>query len=305
MNHQSQQVKAMLAVASLVVGLLWGTNAMVAESAQASWFGWSFLFILVAAALWFWMYREQKGDADKTAKSLKDAEDFQKELDLAAQAQLEAEESADARIARAVENMSVASEDETQETVDSDAVFEAETVPVVDASSGEKGTTHEAAETENTEEPVETAPIEEKAEAARPEPEEIIEEAKESEKVAEKEVAEAESAPADDDEDIEIPVTTPNTQASKDTTTSDEPDDLTQIEGIGPKYKQLLAKGGVTTFAQLADMTTEDIENLIQQQGGRRSASMNTWVDQAKLAAAGDWDGLANLQDDLTGGRRS
>ena len=30
----------------------------------------------------------------------------------------------------------------------------------------------------------------------------------------------------------------------------------------------------------------------------------DTWPEQAKLAAAGDWDGLKKLQDELKGGKR-
>lgn len=287
MNSQSQQVKAILAVASLVVGLLWGANAMVAESTQASWFGWSFLFLLIAAALWFWMYREQRGQATEAESSMKDAEKFQKELDAAAQAQLEAEASAEERVARAVENIGVDTVDEDEETVDGDAVFESEAVPVVDASKDDVEADDEA----------ENIPVAVRAEEARPEPEEIVEDAKAGEEVAETEVAEAEAAPADDEDDIEIPVTTT-------TTVSDEPDDLTRVEGIGPKYAELLAAGGIDTFAKLAALSNEEVETVIKEQGGRRSGSMGTWIDQAKLAAAGDWDALDKLQEELTGGRR-
>ena len=85
---------------------------------------------------------------------------------------------------------------------------------------------------------------------------------------------------------------------------SGEPDDLTQVEGIGPKYAEILTGAGVTTFAQIAAMSEDEIVDLIKSNGGRKSASMGTWAEQAKLAAAGDWDGLAKLQDELSGGRR-
>ena len=80
--------------------------------------------------------------------------------------------------------------------------------------------------------------------------------------------------------------------------------DLTIIEGIGPKYAEILVAAGVDTFAKLAAMTTDEVIELVKANGGRKSGSMPTWVEQAKLAAAGDWDTLEKLQDDLTGGRR-
>ncbi|MGJ3239565.1 MAG: DUF4332 domain-containing protein [Anaerolineae bacterium] len=84
----------------------------------------------------------------------------------------------------------------------------------------------------------------------------------------------------------------------------DEPDDLSRIEGIGPKYSEILIGAGISTFAQIAEMNEEQIIALIKENGGRRSASMATWAEQAKLAAAGDWEELARLQEELSGGRR-
>lgn len=85
---------------------------------------------------------------------------------------------------------------------------------------------------------------------------------------------------------------------------SDEPDDLTRIEGIGPKYAEILIGTGVDTFAKIAAMSTDEIVDLVRNNGGRKSASMATWAEQAKLAAAGDWDALEKLQEELSGGRR-
>lgn len=83
-----------------------------------------------------------------------------------------------------------------------------------------------------------------------------------------------------------------------------EPDDLTKVEGIGPMYAQLLIDAGVTTYAQLASMSQDDIEKHIKDAGKRRPASVETWAEQAGFAAKGDWDGLEKLQATLDGGRR-
>lgn len=84
-----------------------------------------------------------------------------------------------------------------------------------------------------------------------------------------------------------------------------EPDDLTRIEGIGPYYRDALAKLGVTTFAQLALRTdAAALVTELKANGYRQHPTIPTWAEQAALAAAGDWDGLAKLQASLIGGRR-
>lgn len=82
-----------------------------------------------------------------------------------------------------------------------------------------------------------------------------------------------------------------------------EPDDLKKIEGIGPKIASTLAGEGITTFAQLAELSVDQIKELLQ--GKVRISHPDTWPEQAALAAAGKWDELETLQDELQGGRRS
>ncbi len=84
-----------------------------------------------------------------------------------------------------------------------------------------------------------------------------------------------------------------------------EPDDLSKIEGIGPVYQQLLKDAGVGTFEAISKKTTAELEQIIKDAGKRRPASVDTWVEQAELAARGDWDALQKLQDTLDGGRRT
>jgi NADH-quinone oxidoreductase subunit I len=82
------------------------------------------------------------------------------------------------------------------------------------------------------------------------------------------------------------------------------PDDLTLIEGIGPRINSLLQAAGITTFAQLA---TTEVSHLEQMLGGaelRGIADPATWPEQAKLAAAGDWDAFKALTDQLKSGRQ-
>jgi predicted flap endonuclease-1-like 5' DNA nuclease len=66
-------------------------------------------------------------------------------------------------------------------------------------------------------------------------------------------------------------------------------DDLGRIKGVGPKLKALLASLGVTSYAQIAAWTDEDIAKIDAQLGtfaGR--ARRDNWVEQARLLASGD-----------------
>ena len=83
-----------------------------------------------------------------------------------------------------------------------------------------------------------------------------------------------------------------------------KPDDLTIVEGIGPKIAGWLQAAGITGFAELAATDPADIAKILAEHG-HRLADPGTWPAQAKLAAAGAWDALQALQGDLKGGRRS
>ena len=80
-------------------------------------------------------------------------------------------------------------------------------------------------------------------------------------------------------------------------------DELTKIEGIGPKVAELLNSNGISTFKQLAGTPVEAIKEVLTAAGGIM-ANMNpsTWPDQAQLADAGEWDKLKQWQDELDGG---
>ncbi len=82
-----------------------------------------------------------------------------------------------------------------------------------------------------------------------------------------------------------------------------EPDDLKRIEGIGPKISQVLQQAGLTTYEQLAHTDVDELTRILKE-AQVRIAAPDTWPEQASLAAAGDWEGLQALQDQLQGGRR-
>lgn len=70
-------------------------------------------------------------------------------------------------------------------------------------------------------------------------------------------------------------------------------EDLTRIKGLGPKIASLLGEFGVTTFAQIAAWTPEEVERIDAKMGrfsGR--ITRDQWVEQARLLAAGDESGF-------------
>jgi predicted flap endonuclease-1-like 5' DNA nuclease len=82
-------------------------------------------------------------------------------------------------------------------------------------------------------------------------------------------------------------------------------DDLTMIEGVGPKTAELLNQHGIRTFAQLADTDAEELRAILEEGGsGFRMADPTSWPRQARLAANRDWVRLAALKQELTGGVR-
>jgi beta-lactam-binding protein with PASTA domain/predicted flap endonuclease-1-like 5' DNA nuclease len=80
-------------------------------------------------------------------------------------------------------------------------------------------------------------------------------------------------------------------------------DDLKRIEGIGPKISEVLRDAGIVTFTQLAAAGAQHLGKILEQ-AGLPFTDPATWPEQAKLAAAGDWQALDALQKKLKGGRR-
>ena len=83
-----------------------------------------------------------------------------------------------------------------------------------------------------------------------------------------------------------------------------KPDNLTRIEGIGPKIGRLLNGAGIKTYAELANTSVATLERIVQEDAGLEFINPESWPQQAALAAAGDWEALKTLQADLKGGRR-
>ena len=80
-------------------------------------------------------------------------------------------------------------------------------------------------------------------------------------------------------------------------------DDLTKIEGIGPKVSKVLNEAGIKTFEGLARANPADVQKTLDQ-AGLQMMSPEGWIEQARLAAKGDWQELERLQNELKGGRK-
>jgi len=72
------------------------------------------------------------------------------------------------------------------------------------------------------------------------------------------------------------------------------PDDLTQLNGIGPRISSILSDGGVTTYAELEHTDPSQLRKIIAQGGALPPSSLDTWPTQASYAVRGDWQGLAS-----------
>jgi predicted flap endonuclease-1-like 5' DNA nuclease len=81
------------------------------------------------------------------------------------------------------------------------------------------------------------------------------------------------------------------------------PDDLVRLEGIGPRVAKILNDAGIRTFAGLAAANAADIQKTLSA-AGLQMMNPEGWIEQASLAAKGDWVGLEKLQDELKGGRK-
>jgi len=81
-------------------------------------------------------------------------------------------------------------------------------------------------------------------------------------------------------------------------------DDLTSLEGIGPKVAKVLNASGIHSFADLAKAKADEVQKTLDA-AGLQMMNPEGWIDQAKLAEKGDTEGLKKLQDELKGGRKA
>ncbi len=83
-------------------------------------------------------------------------------------------------------------------------------------------------------------------------------------------------------------------------------DDLTVIEGIGPKISASLKEHGIRTFVQLSRAEPDRLLEILAEAGPNfklAAPAVVSWPAQAQLAAKGDWDQLHAFKESLIAGR--
>lgn len=84
-------------------------------------------------------------------------------------------------------------------------------------------------------------------------------------------------------------------------------DDLSFLDGIGPKVSAVLRFAGITSFSRLASTDMDRIREILEAENPNllRLTDPSTWPEQARMAADGDWEALSALQNDLKSARRT
>jgi predicted flap endonuclease-1-like 5' DNA nuclease len=81
-------------------------------------------------------------------------------------------------------------------------------------------------------------------------------------------------------------------------------DDLTIIEGIGPRIDDLFHANGIESFAQLARLSVSEMLEILERGGPHfQLANPGSWARQAALASENRWAELKRLQEELISGR--
>jgi len=92
-------------------------------------------------------------------------------------------------------------------------------------------------------------------------------------------------------------------EAPKKASKSSKADDLTKIEGVGPKAAEYLATAGLDTFAKVAKAKADKMKEILTEASSRMGhIDPTSWPKQAKMAADGKWDELKEWQDSVKGG---
>jgi len=79
--------------------------------------------------------------------------------------------------------------------------------------------------------------------------------------------------------------------------------DLTIVEGIGPKIQELFHNHNVNTWKALSECSVDKCQTVLDSGGERyKIHKPGTWPEQARLAYEGHWQKLWDWQEELDGG---
>ena len=90
--------------------------------------------------------------------------------------------------------------------------------------------------------------------------------------------------------ELSIPLSPPPAESVAEKPGSVTPDDLTRIDGIGPKYAAALQAVGIRTYGQLAAQDPEQVAARLKAEGvrvGGDRIKAEDWIGQAGRLAAG------------------
>ena len=78
-------------------------------------------------------------------------------------------------------------------------------------------------------------------------------------------------------------------------------DDFTHLAGIGQKISSILKNAGIKSFSKLAETDVKHINEILEKRNLSllKKTDPTTWPEQARIAAEGDWEALANLQKSM------
>ncbi|EDP72639.1 hypothetical protein FBALC1_16097 [Flavobacteriales bacterium ALC-1] len=80
--------------------------------------------------------------------------------------------------------------------------------------------------------------------------------------------------------------------------------DLTVVEGIGPKIQELFHNHDVNTWRALSECSVDKCQSVLDSGGDRfKIHNPGSWPEQAKMAYQGRWADLLKWQDELDGGK--
>ena len=100
---------------------------------------------------------------------------------------------------------------------------------------------------------------------------------------------------------VELKISQPEIIAEK-SIESPLPQDLTIIEGIGPKIEAILNEGGINTWLDLAERDIEEIKSILVTAGpGYQIIDPTSWPAQAQLAINGEWELLKEYREEVKG----
>ncbi len=145
-------------------------------------------------------------------------------------------------------------------------------------------------------------------------------EAKEAAEATAVKATKEEAAPSTETKKAEAEAKVDDTKVKEETTTTKEvaeeaaaekpkkaskadSDDLTKVEGIGPKGAEALIKAGVDSYEKLANTKPDKIKDILTEASSRMAhLDPTSWPKQAKMAADGKWDELKDWQDKAKAG---